>query len=226
LRMAEWFMAAEDGVWRYHCDFTFADGILKSPWVSALAQGQGISVLTRAHQLTGERRYLDRARQALAPLLVPLSEGGVRSRIDGRWDFLEEYPLPRPRHTLNGFLYAMVGLVDLAAVLPEAAEEVGLPALTESLVHNLHRWELGYWSAHDAHRTANGRPNPATVHYHSIHAAQLRWLGARLDEPVLRATAERWFEGQRRLRHRLRALGAKIFYRMAEPAGDFRAVPP
>jgi heparosan-N-sulfate-glucuronate 5-epimerase len=225
LRMATWFMAAEDGIWRYHCDYHIgAEDILRGPWISAMAQGEGISILTRAYRLTREERYLARARLAVAPLLVPVDEGGVRSWIDRQSPFLEEYPLPAPRHVLNGFLFTLIGLVDLVDLVPEERERVGIDQLAASLTHHLALWDFGPWSAYDAYRTGRGRRNPATVAYHRVHVAQLRWLGARLGIPLLEATADRWFAGQRQLRHRLAALGGKLALRAFERSRGFRAV--
>ena len=52
-------------VWNHHFDWEYRD-TLKAPWYSALAQGQGISVLVRAHKESGDARYLEAAQRALA----------------------------------------------------------------------------------------------------------------------------------------------------------------
>ena len=57
-------------VWNHHFDWEYRD-TLKAPWYSALAQGQGISVLVRAHKESGDPRYLEAAQRALACFHVP-----------------------------------------------------------------------------------------------------------------------------------------------------------
>src|SRR5580698_7197057 len=59
-------------VWNHHFDWEYRD-TLRAPWYSALAQGQGISLLVRAHKEwrdspgeSGEARYLEAAQRALA----------------------------------------------------------------------------------------------------------------------------------------------------------------
>src|SRR5579862_9352298 len=63
-------------VWNHHFDWEYRD-TLKAPWYSALAQGQGISVLVRAYKESGETRYLEFARQAFASFQQPIENGGV-----------------------------------------------------------------------------------------------------------------------------------------------------
>jgi hypothetical protein len=97
--------------------FTLQDGggvAEFSPWISALSQGQAISELMRAYQLSGSPRYLRAALHALTPFLHP-APAGVTSWWGGhRW--YEEYPAAQSQcfHVLNGFMFALVGLHDLA----------------------------------------------------------------------------------------------------------------
>ena len=83
-----------------------------APWISALAQGQAISDFMRAYQATGSARYLRAALHALEPFLHPVP-AGVTSSWDGL-PWYEEYPVADPDHVLNGFMFALVGLHDLA----------------------------------------------------------------------------------------------------------------
>ena len=43
-------------VWNHHFDWEYRD-TLKAPWYSGLAQGQGISLLVRAHHATSDPKY-------------------------------------------------------------------------------------------------------------------------------------------------------------------------
>ena len=44
-------------VWMHHFDFLYRE-ILRAPWYSGLAQGQGISLLLRAHKETNDNRFI------------------------------------------------------------------------------------------------------------------------------------------------------------------------
>jgi len=212
LANAQWFARQDTGRFEY----AFSLQGLTPPWVSAMAQGQGLSVLARAFRLTGEDRYLTTAFRALEPFRQGLPEGGVRCSLEPGADFLEEHPTPVPLHTLNGFLYAVIGILDLAALYPEAAPPVGFEAILSSLAH-LDRWSLPRWSLYDLHQ-AGGLRNVATVNYHRMHIAQLRYLAARLHDPALADLAQTWEAGYRDPAARLGALAGKIRYRAAHPA--------
>jgi heparosan-N-sulfate-glucuronate 5-epimerase len=59
LRVADWLVLHLEqnpqglAVWNHHFDWEYRD-TLRAPWYSALAQGQGISVLVRAHLLSAK----------------------------------------------------------------------------------------------------------------------------------------------------------------------------
>ena len=83
LKISDWFcenlaIKGSFGVWEYL--FDYPRFYLKAPWPSAMAQGQGVSVLVRAYQLTRDKRYLECARLALASFEVPIEQGGSSSR--------------------------------------------------------------------------------------------------------------------------------------------------
>ncbi|KAL3215840.1 hypothetical protein MRX96_033449 [Rhipicephalus microplus] len=69
---AEWLVRHQDdtGGWPIQVTRRLSNGMLELEpgWYSAMAQGQAMSVLTRAYLTTGERRYLDAALHATAPL--------------------------------------------------------------------------------------------------------------------------------------------------------------
>ena len=212
-KAVEWFMRAPDARWAY--PFPWLD--LRPPWLSAMAQGEGISVLVRAWVLTHQQRYLTQAQRALEPLIQPIEAGGVRSSLDDGRPFLEEYPTQTPDHVLNGFLYALIGLLDLARVVPSAVAPVGLDALLDSLEQHLAAWDAGFWSLYDLGYRRTGRPNLATVSYHNLHVTQLTFVGRVTQRRRLVQMAERWAQDARRLACRLRAFGAKVRYRVQEP---------
>ena len=84
----------------------------RAPWYSALAQGQGISVLVRAHKESGDARYLDAAQRAFASFRQPIANGGV-AFTDAAGDlWFEEYIVSPPTHILNGFIWAAWGVYD------------------------------------------------------------------------------------------------------------------
>jgi hypothetical protein len=210
IRMAEWFLRSEDGLWMY--EFDWDD--LRAPWISAMAQGEGISVLCRAYSLTKNKKFIDKAILAAKPFSRYIEEGGVRSKIFGKWEFLEEYPTKNPNYTLNGFLYALIGISDLVNIVHEEREKTGYDSLIDTLKANLELWDLSYWSAYDLHNFGTRNRNPATASYHRLHITLLKYLGQKLCLNELIDIANRWELYHTSIFNRLRALVNKISYRL------------
>jgi len=154
IHMADWFcdnLLVENGfgIWEYNFDFPRYN--LKAPWPSAMSQGEGISVLMRAYQLTENKKYIEIAKLALNSFKVPIEMGGVLYKDKEGYVWYEEYPPleKEPPHVLNGFIFALFGLCDYyKATESEEALELfnqGIKTLKEKI--NL--WDMGFWSRYD-----------------------------------------------------------------------------
>ena len=187
LKQADWLLnEQQDGKWHYRFE-NKARG-LGNPWISAMAQGQGISVQLRAWQCTGNSRYREAAEQAFRVFEIPVETGGVSCRTpEGTW--LEEYPtLGPPSHVLNGHIFALFGVWDLyrATNMPEASElfQAGITVLTK----NLHRYDNGYWVLYDL----LDKNLLVDANYMYFQIDQLRVLHAITPEPIFEEYAARW----------------------------------
>lgn len=169
---------------------------LEPGWSSAMGQGQAISVLLRAHRLSGEERYLELAEKALGPLLVPVSGGGLQSEIDGV-AVLEEYPTQKPCGVLNGWIFALWGVHELSLVgeRPEAAELFERSAA--GVVRLLPRYDVGWWSCYSLYDY--GRPDLAKPFYQQLHPVMLEGLELITGAPELGEYARRWRRQRTRL---------------------------
>lgn len=97
-----------DGAWPHGMRMPHTYYLLP-PWISAMAQGEGASVLIRLHAITGDERYREAAIKAMLPMDVPTSSGGARAQLGGGY-FPEEYPTEPGSYVLNGALFALWGL--------------------------------------------------------------------------------------------------------------------
>ena len=159
---------------------------LSPPWISALGQGRLLSVLTRAYEFSGDERYLTTARKAMKPFVIPVSDGGVRACFpDGGLAF-EEYPLQNPNIVLNGLITSLVGLYDLGEIGKERrATELFIEGM-RSLESNLHRYDLGYWSAYDLTRYVTSE------NYHRYHIMQLWALYEMTGREIFKRYSLKW----------------------------------
>jgi hypothetical protein len=176
------------GLWHYTFDFD-AYG-LTAPWVSGLAQAQGISLLLRAHRELHGQDDLDKVRRACAAMLAPVDEGGLLLEQDGM-TVIEEVVADRPTVILDGFMFAIFGLMDYCHVCSEdAAARRKLDACLDTLARLLPRFDLGDWSRADLY--SETPPMPASRFYHGLHVAQLEVLNDITDDALIAGYAARW----------------------------------
>jgi len=171
---------------------------LESGWVSAMAQGHGISMMVRAAQVTADASYWTAAQRALAPFKKLTHEGGVRNNIMGIYPWFEEYPFTEGHFVLNGFIYALIGLYDLSSAR-DAPTELGNESRKlfheglSSLKEMLPLYDAGKGSVYDlTHYVKKRAPNLARWDYHTVHIQQLRLLNSFLHDDQISEFATRW----------------------------------
>jgi hypothetical protein len=191
--VADWLLAHQSrrGTWNYRFDADLNGGEqrIRSPWISAMAQGQAMSLLERVYRLTGERRYLRAAVQALAALQESVARGGVRRcfRGDCRLPFFEEYPTPQPTYVLNGFMFTLIGLHDLASVAPHSDAQALYDDGRRTLIAALPDYDRDGLATYDL----SSRKCAAPI-YQVIHVYLLRTLNSIERSAILAAYADRW----------------------------------
>lgn len=198
-------------VWNHHFDWEYRT-TLKAPWYSGLAQGQGISLLVRAHAETGAAKYLDAANLAFHSFLASTDEGGV-SFTDNRSDlWFEEYIVSPPTHILNGFIWAIWGIRDYALATGNSSAQDLFTRAVATLRTNLHRYDAGFWSLYEESGTR--LPMLASAFYHRLHIVQLRVMHRLTGDKVFADYADRW-EGYAQSRsRRTRALCYKGAFKL------------
>ena len=80
-----------------------------------MAQGHGISMMVRAANSLNDSSFWLAAGRALEPFKKTPKENGVRNLVFGKFVWFEEYPFQDGLFVLNGFIYSLIGLYDLAA---------------------------------------------------------------------------------------------------------------
>jgi hypothetical protein len=178
-------------VWPCHFDWQEGAAQLKSPWISAMYQGVVISALVRAYRLKKDSALLDLCLKATKVFTMSVEDGGVRT-VMGAGALYEEYPVcPLPR-VLDGFLFSLLGLYDLA-VETGSTEIYGL--VLDGVVGlrlALPNWDYrGKWSWYGAH----GYLCPP--HYHKLNATLLELVGTLMGDQGLVAHAHRWLPAKR-----------------------------
>jgi len=201
-------------LWRY--DVEVPKYGRRAPWYSCMAQGQAASVLVRAAQATGRKRWAEAAVAAIAPLLAG-AHGIVRPSDAG--PVLEECPSEPPSAILNGWIFGLWGLWDVAVELGHPQAMTLFEASSETLLQGLPEYDLGWWSRYSLYP---GHVDVATPFYHRAHVSQLDVMHRLTGRPELAEALARW-RAYDRPTNRARALLTKVRYATARPAVDENA---
>lgn len=160
---AEWALAnqEENGAWN---NFFFSSP--KFPY-SAMAQGEGASLLIRAYKQSGKIEYLEASKKAIDFMLMPIEDGGTTIYKDNEI-FLQEFT-NKPT-VLNGWIFAVFGLFDYVKVCGDLGKKELLDRTINTIVVNLRNFDNGYWSMYDIDKMIT------SPFYHDLHIAQLKVL--------------------------------------------------
>lgn len=199
LAAANWFLRYQNnlGSWPITVKRKVIDGVTLLPdWYSAMGQGQGMSLLTRAYLFTKNPAYLRAALRATKLFKVKAVDKGVLNTFMNQYHWYEEYPTSPSTLVLNGFIYSLLGLYDLKLTAgpqqgAEAAElfDQGM----RSLKAMLPLYDSGSGSFYDLrHMTMRVAPNLARWDYHTLHVSLLYVLANIDPDPILKTTAMRW----------------------------------
>jgi hypothetical protein len=166
-------------------------------WISGMDQGLALSVFYRAYKLTGDESYIDAGNRAFAFMQVPFPDGPMNTLADfdrslNGYIWIDEYLATPNVYTLNGYMFALLGLYDWSHVTPSARKifQRGLVSLKKMLPY----YDLDAFTAYDLSFMTN--PQPKGPHfgqaYHGVHIAQLKALYSVTGEEVLNDTANKW----------------------------------
>jgi len=172
LAQANWLLenAKQKGnfsVWEYNFDNSAYD--CTKPWVSAMAQGEGLSVLARAYVLTENIQYVDVAEEVILAFEVEMSAGGV-SYVDSSGVWFEECAdegAPSSK-VLNGFVFALLGLYEYSFETNNSKGWTFYSEGAETLSNNIYHYDSGHWSYYDLLHNSS-----ASLSYHKLHIEQL-----------------------------------------------------
>jgi hypothetical protein len=198
-------------VWNHHFDWEYRTP-LKAPWYSALAQGQGISMLVRAHRETGEEIYLDAAHRAFEAFLSSIDQGGVVYVDENGHTWFEEYIVVPPTHILNGFIWASWGVYDYFLATEYGRAKTLFDEGVRTLAANLHRYNAGFWSLYE--HSGTWLKMLASPFYHHLHIVQLDVLYRLTGEEIFKRYATRWNSYRESRPKRTAALAYKILFKL------------
>lgn len=185
----------EDGAVVWPCFFDWQEGLCKltAPWISAMYQGVVISTLVRGYRINGDRELLELSKRAAIVFSQDIEKGGVRTS-EGGGSLYEEYPAyPLPR-VLDGFLFSLLGLYDLAI-------ETGSPDIRRLFDEGIEglKGALPFWNYRNKWSWYGSHGYLCPPHYHKLNAILLSILGRLTGDAALQRFAILWATKQRTL---------------------------
>ncbi len=203
--------AGRVSVWNHNFDWEYRTP-LRAPWYSALAQGQGISLLLRAYRETMNEEYLGAAGRAFQSFQKSTADGGVTFTDPNNDLWFEEYTVTPPTHILNGFIWAAWGVYDYYLATQNASAQELFRSAVKTLRDNLKHYDLGFWSLYE--QSGTRLPMVASPFYHRLHIVQLRVMHKLTREHVFAQYADRWEHYARNRANRTRALCYKTVFKL------------
>jgi hypothetical protein len=198
-------------VWNHHFDWEYRDR-LKAPWYSALSQGQGVSLLVRAHEETGNDKYLRAAREAFDTFKKDIGAGGVTYTDPKNDIWFEETLVDPPTHILNGFIWATWGVYDYYLHTGDSEAESLYGDAVKTLRDNLRRFDTDFWSLYE--HSGTRMKMLASPFYHGLHIAQLKVMHKLTGEPIFYQFANKWNSYRENTVKKLYAIAYKALFKI------------
>lgn len=195
-----------DGSFRYEFEWSIFHASEPFPpgWVSAMAQGQTLSAFSRAYELTKDPRYLECGDKSLKFFLLSKDQGGTTTDLTdidpslSRYPFYEEYVSTPDNYTLNGYMFALLGLYDWSALtqrheeVPKNSADQAFKAGVRTLEKLLPYYDLGGFTTYDlGHITFDDEPH-VVVKYHMYHIMLLRQVRSVAPSDTLKHYEDLW----------------------------------
>ena len=212
LNLADWFAANNVEVkggkgWWINIEY-YPEYKLKNPWISAMAQGEAISVLTRAAKLFQNENYERLAIEALGPFQYEVKSGGLVNYFKNI-PIYEECPTPdKPMAVLNGFIFSLFGLYDLFLLNGNSKANALFSQGIDSINKILPYFDVEHWSQYYLFDFPKKYYSSFT--YHILVTEQLKALYYLSDDNRLLEYHEKWKSYSNSFFNRSRALVKKI----------------
>lgn len=177
-------------VWNHYFNWTYKETLL-NPWYSGLAQGQGLSVLCRAYNISKNEKYLKCAEKIYKSFLFKIKDGGITHKDRNQNIWIEEYIMKKsPTHILNGFIWGLWGVYDYWLLTKNIEVKKLFNEYVNTLLININKYDIGYWSLYEISDLKIKMR--ASIFYHKLHIVQLRVLYNMTGEKKFNHLSNKW----------------------------------
>ncbi len=193
--------------WRWAYHIAVPKYKILPPTYSAMAQAQIASVFVRAYLRSSNPRHAEIALAAVQPLV---REGGSELvTFTPLGPVLEESEGTPGSHILNGWIFSLWGLWDVAVGLGDERSREVYDASLNCLRQMLEQYDVGWWTKYSLYPFR--LPDLAKPFYHELHIDQVEVLYRMTGFTEFKSAGERW-RRYNTTPHRLRALAHKVAF--------------
>lgn len=175
---------------------------------SAMAQGEGVSLLVRAYTYFSDIKYLLSAKKAIDFMVTSIELGGTAKAFEDKFFLLE---FTHKSAVLNGWIFAIFGLYDYTLI---SRDDYYLDILNRTLLtlkNEIPNFDNGFWSLYNLDRSII-----ASRFYHKLHIALLKALYDLSDIDTFKYMYQKWEKYDGKLYYRLKAFLIKAVQKLKE----------
>ena len=162
---------------------------LKPVWFSAMANGQALQVLIKAHEITQDLRYLIAAKSLLNAFFIEVKHGGITYKDSPNDWWYEEYAssskYAKASRVLNGMLFTVLAIYDYYKYTNDADAKFLFDKGVNSTKKELSKYNKNGYSFYDLLGNPSGK-------YHQTHVILTKKLYDLTGEPIFNEYSELW----------------------------------
>lgn len=190
----------KEGGWK-----TFIHQSPEHPY-SAMAQGEGISLLCRAYIVTNEKKYYEAVKKAYNFMILPIEKGGTTSYSNGVY----LYECTHESLILNGWIFSAWGVYDYWLLSKDKKVYDLWEKTVLSMEKMIQNFDNGFWSKYNVDKMI------CSPFYHKLHIAQLNVMNKLTGIETFSIYSIRWQKYQLKWSNRIVALIIKAIQKIME----------
>src|SRR5690606_13319085 len=173
-------------------DILYPEYGIYHPWISAMTQGEVISVLVRGAMLFDNPKFEELAVDALSPFTYEVKDGGLVNYFNSIPVYEEAPTKHKTSAVLNGFIFSLFGLYDLYLYNKNDLAFRLFSTGINSLKNLLSYYDIGYWTRYRLMEYPGKYYSSFT--YHILVIEQLKALYYLTDEKCFMEYSKKWTE--------------------------------
>jgi len=171
----------------FEYEFPYPIYNLNPLWHDAMAQGQAIQVLIKAHELTNDGKYLDEAKLLLNAFFVDVKDGGVTYKTEDKGWWYEHYAQKdgKSPRVLNAHIHSLLGVYDYYKYTGDSDAKYIWDQGVLALKNDLPIYDFDSFSYYDSIGTI-------VMKYHNSHVDLTKQMYDLTNENIFLEYHERW----------------------------------